>query len=431
MKKIIFIAALVLIVYGCAREQNGPGDEPVSYSVAVTSSPVAGGSATANGGGNTAASIETTPGVEVELAATPAEGYVFAGWSVVSGGAILSDAMTDVSIFTMPVRDVSIKALFAKEQWAITVSGDGHGTVQASVEDEAVRQAAEGDVVTLTATPNSGYAFSRWVVVEGEPLDILPDVETDPATFTMPGRAVAVKAEFVSTTPHTALYGVWKYVQPGATYWYQVRIGKDEILYHDYSGDTYTLNSLTWSVIDNEGSDVAQYPTGYKMLGTLTNAVDANTLTPDGSAYERRPGYEAVCGWFLGADGKSLKYWNINLGGQLNTTTMGPFVRMLDADTRVSVGAQSGTMKAGTAGASVTFPVTVTTNIYTGSYEAQVAGLPSGVSVGNGGKVDINSKGTGTLTLQGDGVQTADIYNGLTLTLEGFTSEDFTLEITL
>nr|AGS51697.1 hypothetical protein [uncultured bacterium contig00032] len=63
----------------------------------------------------------------------------------------------------------------------------------------------------------------------------------------------------------------------------------------------------------------------------------------------------------------------------------------------VSVGAQSGTLNAGTAG-TVTFPVT-TANIANGNYAVSVANLPTGVSVQ--GQVAINGN-AGTLTLAGN-----------------------------
>jgi hypothetical protein len=108
----------------------------------------------------------------------------------------------------------------------------------------------------------------------------------------------------------------------------------------------------------------------------------------------------------------------------------GPFVKMLEADTRLEVGAQTGTMKAGATGAEVEFPFTVSTIVPAGSHDAVVAGLPTGVTL-NGGRVETDYAGHGTFRLRGDGTQTADIYRGLTLTMEGAVSNEFTLEIIL
>ena len=96
-----------------------------------------------------------------------------------------------------------------------------------------------------------------------------------------------------------------------------------------------------------------------------------------------------------------------------------------DAATKsVSVGAQSGTMTAGTGG-TVTFPVT-TANIADGEYTATVANLPAGVTVQ--GDVTISS-GSGTLTLSGTDAVTAGEYSTLALTIDSAQSGNFTLTV--
>ena len=69
--------------------------------------------------------------------------------------------------------------------YGITVQNNGHGTGSAtSISAEA------GAIITLTATPNSGYHFKEWQVVSPTSLAITDD------TFTMPSEAVTVKAIF-------------------------------------------------------------------------------------------------------------------------------------------------------------------------------------------------------------------------------------------
>ena len=89
----------------------------------------------------------------------------------------------------------------------------------------------------------------------------------------------------------------------------------------------------------------------------------------------------------------------------------------------ITVGAQSGEMIAGVAGA-VTFPVT-TDNLVNGSYMVTVATLPSGVSVQ--GSVAVSAD-KGTLTLAGDGAQTAGTTS-LTMSIGMTASNPFTLTV--
>lgn len=93
----------------------------------------------------------------------------------------------------------------------------------------------------------------------------------------------------------------------------------------------------------------------------------------------------------------------------------------------VTVGSQSGKLNAGEAGA-VTFDVT-TKNIADGEYDAAVTGLPTGVTVGNNGKITISGN-TGKLKLEGDTSTTVSEISSLKLTIDTAESREFTLKIT-
>lgn len=92
----------------------------------------------------------------------------------------------------------------------------------------------------------------------------------------------------------------------------------------------------------------------------------------------------------------------------------------------VSVGSQSGTATAGTAG-SLTYAVT-TANITNGIYAVSVANLPVGVTIGNGGNVTISGN-SGTLTLTVADTVEAGTTGTLALTLDGTTSAAFSIVI--
>ena len=75
------------------------------------------------------------------------------------------------------------------DRYAVAVTNDGHGTASA---DKAI--ASQGDTITLTAEPDTGYGFDTWEVVEG-------GVTVTDDAFTMPEADVEVKAVFESTGP--------------------------------------------------------------------------------------------------------------------------------------------------------------------------------------------------------------------------------------
>ena len=86
-------------------------------------------------------------------------------------------------------------ALVARQaaKHSVTVKTDGNGTASASP-----AAAAAGTEITLTATPNEGYHFKEWRVMDGG-VTIVND------KFTMPDSNVEVKAIFEKDAPPTPI----------------------------------------------------------------------------------------------------------------------------------------------------------------------------------------------------------------------------------
>ncbi len=74
-----------------------------------------------------------------------------------------------------------------RKAYAIMLTTNGHGRAAASVD-----QAPAGTVVTLTATPDSGYQLKDWEVISEE-------VQVKNHQFTMPAKDVSIKAIFEET----------------------------------------------------------------------------------------------------------------------------------------------------------------------------------------------------------------------------------------
>ena len=178
---------------GCSETKFVKGSATTEYSVTVSTD----GSGTAMADKTSAAA-----GTVVTLTATPKSGYTFKQWQVVTGGVTIKD-----NKFTMPVGNVEIKAIFEKDatpppattEYSVKVSTDGNGTAMADK-----TSAAAGTVVTLTATPKSGYHFKQWQVVTG-------GVTIKDNKFTMPAGNVEIKAIFekdATPPPATTEYSV-------------------------------------------------------------------------------------------------------------------------------------------------------------------------------------------------------------------------------
>ena len=94
-----------------------------------------------------------------------------------------------------PKFTATFTLLVEKEQtYAINVENDGNGTASASVASVEVASAAQSEQVTLTAAPNEGYEFDKWVVEDNKVTLANPNSPT--TTFTMPASEVTIKVSF-------------------------------------------------------------------------------------------------------------------------------------------------------------------------------------------------------------------------------------------
>ena len=113
-----------------------------------------------------------------EVTLTPDEpepGYEFDKWEVLEGEITIVD-----NKFTMPASSVSVKALYKKINYTVTVTG---GTADKQT-------ATIGEIVTLTpGEAELGYEFDKWEVVAG-------DVVVEENAFTMATSNVEIEAVY-------------------------------------------------------------------------------------------------------------------------------------------------------------------------------------------------------------------------------------------
>jgi outer membrane protein assembly factor BamB len=91
----------------------------------------------------------------VSLVATPDTGYVFSAWTQSGSG------ISDTSNASTTVRidgNQSVQATFAPLSYAFTISAGQGGSVPTALSQSY----SHGSIVQITATPNTGYAFSSW-----------------------------------------------------------------------------------------------------------------------------------------------------------------------------------------------------------------------------------------------------------------------------
>ena len=173
-------------------DYNGSGDwhegclyaaknEIPTYSVTVT---------TDENGTAAADPCEAKAGDTVTVTITPNEGYELD--AVTGADDWTYDEATGTGTFTMPASDVTITVTFRElppaTQYGVTTRVTGEGTV------DVPANAAEGETVTVTATPADGYTL-RAIKVNG--LDVTAAyMQSGSYSFTMPAHAVTVEAVF-------------------------------------------------------------------------------------------------------------------------------------------------------------------------------------------------------------------------------------------
>ena len=120
--------------------------------------------------------------------------YAFDSWNTAADGT--GTTYFDGAVVTL-LNDLTLYAQW-KPLFSITLASVEHGSITVSH-----NQAVEGDIVTLTATPNSGYEFDSWAVT---------DASSNPITvtenqFEMPASNVTVSATFLQpSTPSVTQY---------------------------------------------------------------------------------------------------------------------------------------------------------------------------------------------------------------------------------
>lgn len=168
-----------------------------------------------DGNGTAFASPASAPeGTTITLTATPNSGYHFDRWEVVSGNITITN-----NTFTMPAEPVTVKAVFDRDSSGGAHHPDAGSTTTTSsdryeietpsdVENGSIKvspsKAEKGDTVTVTVTPDDGYALDKLAVYDedGDKLD-LNDKGDGKFTFQMPKGDVSIEVSFAPIEDET------------------------------------------------------------------------------------------------------------------------------------------------------------------------------------------------------------------------------------
>ena len=179
--------------------------EPIPYDITVATDPADGSAGSASVTVDDVDANTATVGQQVVVVDEPEEGYELVSLTYTPEGAAPID-ITESKQFAMPASKVAIDATFAPITYTVSVTKAEHGTVVASL-----TKAAAGASVTLTATPEAGYFFVAWKVVdaEGNPIEVSSSLAAqaeDDATATTGTTATTATTGTAGTTATTGTF---------------------------------------------------------------------------------------------------------------------------------------------------------------------------------------------------------------------------------
>jgi hypothetical protein len=197
MKKVsVFLITLGLIagLIGCGS--TPAPEEPIPYALNVSST--AGGSVTVTvngeetviGPSETEIILDISAGTEVDVVASPDEGYEFAEWI----GGPINGVVNPATTIDMQ-DNYEITAVFDEITSVPTynlsmVTNPEVGGTATDMTDGSPYP--EGTVIDIKAVANIGYQFVDWTA----PAGVFGNADETETTFTMPGQAVTVTANF-------------------------------------------------------------------------------------------------------------------------------------------------------------------------------------------------------------------------------------------
>jgi len=200
--------------------------------------------------------------------------------TVTSSGQSMTLYFESDNVFNYAGLDLTVTLVSTSEEFGITVNSATGGSVAASVGGNSATKAKVNDVVTLTASPSTGYLLNALSVKDANNNDVVVtwDVWTNTATFTMPSSAVTVTPTFTNTW--TADGGLYVNMPATGTNTLTIPSGVQSFKVYDDGGasDNYSNN--------RSGYLVLTAPTGYalQLSGSIKTEKTRDQLTVyDGS----------------------------------------------------------------------------------------------------------------------------------------------------
>ena len=167
---------------------------PTSYTLSYAIGTVAGTDGSISTSPSLASGLYAASGDEITLTApAPKAGFVWKGWYTNAAGTTGKINDVDRAVTVTMNANKTLYACYEETLYTVTLVAGDHGTVGA-----ASVSAGPNSPQTITATPNSGFYFSRWTVTSGDPADVDIDNYLSATTTVTATGDVTLTASFIS-----------------------------------------------------------------------------------------------------------------------------------------------------------------------------------------------------------------------------------------
>jgi uncharacterized repeat protein (TIGR02543 family) len=246
----------------------------LAYTLTTTATPTAGGSISRSPSATTYAA-----GTVVTLTATPADGYVFTGWSGDASG-------TAGSVSVTMSTNRSVTANFALAYTLTTnAAPTAGGTVSRNV---TAASYTSGTSVTLTATAASGYVFTGWSGdASGTATSVTVNMNANKtvtanfalATYTLTTTATPTAGGSISRSPSATTYSSGTTVTLTAT-------AASGYVFTGWSGDASGSSTSVTVTMNSNKAVTANFAVAYTLTTTATPTAGGSiSRSPSAATY--------------------------------------------------------------------------------------------------------------------------------------------------
>ncbi len=220
------------------------------------------------------ADIPAAPkGTLIRLLARPEIGFAFRRWDVTSGGAVLDDFSGNPTTFNMPAANVTITPVFIPSTNFHFTLGQATGGTAIRIPERATNVYTPGEWISVTATPNPGWAFDRWSHDGLEGIVSADDLKEPSIRFQMPGDNILLTPGYKQLYLHDPADQSWAAAE------YDVR----RIAINTNSAWSASITSGSGFVL----TDASGNPVSTPVTGPASDSGGSLWVKPSGGANQR------------------------------------------------------------------------------------------------------------------------------------------------